>query len=362
MEGNGHHRTGIGMLETSGPTQTEAGGEPAGPQSEPAAGPTEPPESLAEDVETVESSPRAPRDVLTELVETVLGTIGLVVAVIDSAIRQAIPGAGPHAAAARSSVRIVTATCLELTAGSIRLATWSAGRLVGITRPVASAVLDMTPARAPADAITRMAADWSERALAEQERRERFAASVIEVLVPQVAQAVVEHVDLDIVIEGIDLDGIIQRVDIDSVLARVDLDRIVGRIDIDAIASKIDLDAIASRIDIDAIVRRVDLQAIVNQLDLPAITQEVIEEVNIGELIRESTGSITTETVDAIRYQGMNADRLVSRIVDRVLMRRKGRDGGSIPGAPAAGDPLKALDAALVDPAVADPGPDTAPS
>jgi hypothetical protein len=70
----------------------------------------------------------------------------------------------------------------------------------------------------------------------------------------------------------------------------------------------------------------VDVQAIIDQVDLPTMTKQVMDEVDIGEIIRESTGSITGETVDAIRYQGMNADRLVSRVVDRVLFRKGDRE------------------------------------
>jgi hypothetical protein len=103
------------------------------------------------------------------------------------------------------------------------------------------------------------------------------------------------------------------------VVAKVDLDRIVDRLDMDRIAARIDLDAIAARIDVDAVVARVDLAG---------LTEQVMDEVDLGEIIRESSGTMATETVDALRVQGMRADRLLSRVVDRFLLRKDERDTG----------------------------------
>jgi hypothetical protein len=44
-----------------------------------------------------------------------------------------------------------------------------------------------------------------------------------------------------------------------------------------------------------------------------------MNEVDIGEIIRESSSTMATETVDTLRVQGMRADRLLGRTVDRVL-------------------------------------------
>ena len=42
-------------------------------------------------------------------------------------------------------------------------------------------------------------------------------------------------------------------------------------------------------------------------------------------MIRESTASITTEAVDALREQGMALDTFAARVVDRVLFRKRPR-------------------------------------
>jgi hypothetical protein len=75
----------------------------------------------------------------------------------------------------------------------------------------------------------------------------------------------------------------------------------------------------------------VDLDAIVARIDLPRLTEQVIDEVDLGELIRESSSTMASETVDALRVQGMRADGLVSRLVDRVLLRQGQRQTGPLP-------------------------------
>jgi hypothetical protein len=140
---------------------------------------------------------------------------------------------------------------------------------------------------------------WAARGRVEQRRNQQVAAATARALVGAVAAAVLEQVDVD------------------AVVARVDLDRIVDRIDLDRVAARLDLDAIAARIDVDAVVAR---------LDLAGLTEQVMDEIDLGEIIRESSGTMATETVDALRVQGMRADRLLSRVVDSVLRRRDERD------------------------------------
>jgi hypothetical protein len=113
-------------------------------------------------------------------------------------------------------------------------------------------------------------------------------------------------------------------------VARVDLDQVVDRVDLDAVAQRIDLDAIVNRIDLDAIVARVDIDAILARVDIAALTEEVIDEVDLGEIIRESSSTMASETVDALRVQGMRVDGLVSRIVDRILLREGQRQTGPL--------------------------------
>jgi hypothetical protein len=154
---------------------------------------------------------------------------------------------------------------------------------------------------------------WAARGLAEQRRAQDVAARAVRALIAALAAAVLDEIDLD---------QVVTRVDLDAIAARIDIDRIVERVDLDAIAARIDLDAVVAQVDIDAILARVDL---------PGLTEQVIDEVDLGEIIRESSSTMATETVDALRVQGMRVDGLVSRIVDRVLLRQGQRQTGPLP-------------------------------
>jgi hypothetical protein len=181
---------------------------------------------------------------------------------------------------------------------------------------------------------------WAARGLAEQRRAQEAAARAVRALIAALVAAVLDQMDLDQVMARVDLDQVVARIDLDRIVGRIDpnqiaarieLDEIVDRIDVDAIAKRIDLDAIVRRIDLDAIVARVDIEAVLARVDLPGLTEQVIDEVDLGEIIRESSSTMATETVDALRAQGMRVDGLVSRIVDRILQRDGQRETGPLP-------------------------------
>jgi hypothetical protein len=102
------------------------------------------------------------------------------------------------------------------------------------------------------------------------------------------------------------------------------------------------MDAILDRIDLDAVASRIDVEAIVQRLDLVAIANSVIEEIDLPEIIRESSGAMASDTVQGIRLQTMEADRLVARVVDKVL-RRRARDA-DVPAASSEEEPRRSLD------------------
>jgi hypothetical protein len=161
---------------------------------------------------------------------------------------------------------------------------------------------------------------------ASQAEMVRAATSFLQELVPEIAQSVADQIDLTALVrERVDVNAIVEDVDIERILDRVDLDEVVRRVDVDAIVERVDLNRAADRIDVDRVVARADLVAVIDRLDLAAIAEEVIDEVDLPRLVRESSGVMANETVQTVRVQGMNADRLVSRVVDRVL-RREARE------------------------------------
>jgi hypothetical protein len=113
-------------------------------------------------------------------------------------------------------------------------------------------------------------------------------------------------------------------------------------LDIDNIVSRVDIDNIVSRVDIDNIVAKVDIDAIIDRVDVVGIAEQVIEGIDLPELIRESTGSMSSEVVRDVRLQSVEADERVARIIDRLLRRRRTRDTDA-PGEPQslAGEPIE---------------------
>jgi len=253
----------------------------------------------------------APADAVRRATRLALGAAGLALEIL----RAILEGSGPAGPNVRGAVtaappwgrpgalRQLSGAALGLGLEAQRRSLDAAAALGGRLSPPLRAVARpaVAVARAPLAAAWRgLDLDgWAARGLAEQRRNQQAAAVAARALVAAIAAAVLDQVDVD------------------AVVARVDLDRIVDRLDLDRIAARLDLDAIAARIDVDAVVARVDLAG---------LTEQVMDEADLGQIIRESSGTMATETVDALRVQGMRADRLLSRVVDRVLQRKDERD------------------------------------
>lgn len=79
---------------------------------------------------------------------------------------------------------------------------------------------------------------------------------------------------------------------------------------------------VLAQLDFVRIVQQVPLDDVVSAIDI----EEVVARVDLGGVIRESTASLTMETVDALRGQGIAIDAFASRLVDKVLMRKQPRD------------------------------------
>jgi len=132
------------------------------------------------------------------------------------------------------------------------------------------------------------------------------AAAFVRELEPRIARAVLEPLDLTALMS--------ESVDLDELAEQIDVQRIAERIDPNAIAEGIDVDRVAERLDLDAIVLR---------LDLPTLVEDVLAEIDVADLIRQSTGTLTGDAIDEVRYVSVDADRVVARFVDRIIRRRK---------------------------------------
>lgn len=105
---------------------------------------------------------------------------------------------------------------------------------------------------------------------------------------------------------------------LDAVFKRVDLTALViDKVSIPKIVDSIDLNDLAARIDIEAIIARIDLSAIAKQ---------VIDEIDLGGIIRDSSGALASETVVGVRLQSASADDAVERVIGRFLPGRRRHD------------------------------------
>ncbi len=149
---------------------------------------------------------------------------------------------------------------------------------------------------------------WNDRGEVVQARNRALLAEFVRRLAPELATAVVTQLDMDTLMAKLPIDSIIASVNMDALLERVDVQRIIDRVDIDSIMQRVDVDAIMKRVDI-----------------VP-IAQEVVTEVDIGAIVRASTGSIGGDARDSARITSMRVDGFVGKVADKVLLRRKPRD------------------------------------
>lgn len=181
-----------------------------------------------------------------------------------------------------------------------------------------ASVVTRTPVLgAPLRDVEGYLARWADRGEAEQARSRALLGEFVRRLAPEVATAVVAQLDIEQLVEQLPVDAIVAEVDIGALLERVD---------VDAIVSRVDIAALLERVDVDAIVQRVDVSAIVERVDLGPVVTRVLDEVDLGAIVRESTGSITGDVVDGGRLTAMRVDGFISRVSDRVLLRRRPRD------------------------------------
>jgi hypothetical protein len=131
----------------------------------------------------------------------------------------------------------------------------------------------------------------------------------------------VDRVDLQAIAARLDLDTLVEKVDITRVIDRVDLDAIVDRVDVVRVLEKVDLDDVVARVDLDRAVERVDIDRVLARTDVAGLARYVVDIVDLPGLLRASTGVVTSDMVRGVRDQGVDADRAVERVVDRLLHR-----------------------------------------
>ncbi len=281
--------------------------------------------------------PPTPSVELQALVEravvVALGAASLVATVVANALARSfdteevgLEGRGGRPSVPEPPARLAGAL-LGLAVEATRWSTRAAPPIARRFGQVLSIAGDLPPVRLAGsrleDVLQRLDASWGDG----RPRREEAASAFIQSLMTEVVDATLDHIDLtSLALERIDVDRFVDAMDLNSLIDRVDMDHALERIDLNEVVERIDIQRIVARVDVNELAAKVDLEAMIERLELAKIAEEVIDELDVGELIRDSTGSMATETVEGIRVQGMNADRFVSRLVDRAFGRRDNDD------------------------------------
>jgi hypothetical protein len=75
-----------------------------------------------------------------------------------------------------------------------------------------------------------------------------------------------------------------------------------------------------------AALARLDLtQLLRDNVDLDVLATDIITSIDLPEIVRVSSASVSSETVQGVRIQAVEADKAIARVVDRVLLRRTAR-------------------------------------
>jgi hypothetical protein len=306
-------------------------------------------EAVARDADAPppDPGPRAkPNADLTALVEQGLKVgLGLAVAAASAAangLRAQIPKEPEATPKAEGSepFSVLAGALLGAVVQAAELTSKAIGSVADSAEPVASWISSPPFLRGVADAAASGLRFMDGRWKAEEASTQRSAEEFVQGLIPQVTGAALDQLDLTSLVKRVDLNAVLDDIDVDRIVNSIDIDAILARVDINEIVQRVDLNAVAAGIDVDAIVARVDMEAILDRVDVTGIAQQVIEDVDLPGIIRESSGALASETVQEMRLQSMGADRFVARVVDRVLRRsQRDQDAPAPASAPAAPAP-----------------------
>jgi hypothetical protein len=299
--------------------------------------------AAAADDEAVEGPP--PNSELTLMLEQIARVgLGLTVGVVDAvagSLRRTADEQPPSDAPRNEPVEVLTGAALGAAATLAELMAKAVGAASDAVEPVASVAANPPLlggfSRGAGSALRFLDGTWK----AKEADARSSAESFMRDLVPQVTAGALEQIDLTALVRerldinaiaaDIDLDALIARVDINAIVDRLDMEALVAKLPIDAVIDRVDLNAVADRLDVDRVAERLDLEAVVARIDLAGLAQEVIDEIDLPEIIRDSSGAMASETVQEVRVLGIGADRFVATIVDRILRRKHGRDT-AVPG------------------------------
>jgi hypothetical protein len=224
---------------------------------------------------------------------------------------------------------------------AVDVAAGAGAAVFGLVRRAGAATLRRTPRAAVlighvgAQGVARLAGDLPARmqargavvrTLAEQ-RLLTAVRPVLDLVLDQIdlTELVLQRVNIDRIADTIDIDRIMDRLDLtELVLKRVELDRIGDGLDVERIINRLDLTGIVlTRVDLDRVAAGLNVDAVIDRVDIIAIAEDVVDGIDLPRIIRESTGSVASESLRGVRTRSIEADQALGQFMDRFRPRRR---------------------------------------
>jgi hypothetical protein len=84
------------------------------------------------------------------------------------------------------------------------------------------------------------------------------------------------------------------------------------------------VELVVSRLDLTSLViRHVNIDDVIDAVDLVAVVEQVLAEIDLPAIIRDSSGTLASETVRGARMTGITVDEAISQAIQRRLFRRR---------------------------------------
>ena len=239
---------------------------------------------------------------IDQVIDVLIGLVTLGASATTSIVRG--PEDGPDAGT--DSAALVTGAAAGFLIEGLRAA---GAMLTAVERTVVAPAAAAAGTAAERPEVHELLLHWQQSWDEQRERSDPAASEALRRGVRRAADAVMDQLDTtSLVLEHVDIQRIAETVDINPLVDRLDMQRLTDRIDIDALVARLDIDAVISRVDV------------------AAIAADVIDQLDLPQLIRETTVDATSESVRSVRLRGVGADRAISRAIDRLLGRRSEGD------------------------------------
>ena len=85
------------------------------------------------------------------------------------------------------------------------------------------------------------------------------------------------------------------------------------------------VELVVSRLDLTSLViRHVNIDDVIGAVDLVPVVEQVLADIDLPAIIRDSSGTLASETVRGARMTGITVDEAISQAIQRRLFRRRG--------------------------------------